>query len=51
MLLDSPDEPLPLADLPFALGTDRHTTLSSSRIGDLVRAALVLMRFERHRIS
>ncbi|WP_433346845.1 hypothetical protein ACQP25_28375 [Microtetraspora malaysiensis] len=29
----------------------QHTTLSPSRLGDLVRAALVLVHFEYRRIS
>jgi hypothetical protein len=45
-----------LGERGFALLTDRwtalqHTTFSPSRIGDLVRAALVLVHFEHRRIS
>lgn len=45
-----------LGERGFALLTERwtalqHTTLSPSRIGDLVRAALVLVHFEHRRIS
>jgi hypothetical protein len=45
-----------LGERGFALLTNRwtalqHTTLSPSRIGDLVRAALVLVHFEHRRIS
>ncbi|MGI5489967.1 transposase family protein [Microtetraspora malaysiensis] len=45
-----------LGERGFALLTERwtalqHTTLSPSRLGDLVRAALVLVHFEYRRIS
>jgi hypothetical protein len=45
-----------LGERGFALLTERwtalqHTTLSPSRIGDLVRAALVLIHFEHRKIS
>jgi hypothetical protein len=45
-----------LGERGFALLTERwtalqHTTLSPSRIGDLVKAALVLTHFEHHKIS
>lgn len=45
-----------LGERGFSLLTDRwtalqHTTISPSRIGDLVRAALILVHFEHRRIS
>ncbi|MEO3829902.1 IS5/IS1182 family transposase, partial [Actinomadura sp. B10D3] len=45
-----------LGERGFALLTERwttlqHITLSPSRIGDLVRAALVLVHFEHRRIT
>lgn len=45
-----------LGERGFALITARwtalqQTTLSPSRLGDLVRAALVLVHFEHHRIN